>query len=781
MNSTKKIISLSVLFLFLFGTTISVLGQNNRYQEDIIVNFSFSNPVFERTSIKGNIYDVVKINNLPNTNDLGIPRLPVKSVRILLPQGREVKEIKVTTSNKVNLGTGYTLAAGTKLVPLMMNNKLLNNEVSSSEMIIKDFKTSVFEDKGVYICRGFNILHLNLYPVQYNTENGELSYFETMNILIKTEETTINRAFRGLDADYKTIQNIVDNPDCIQTYKKGLVGTHDFQEQYDYVVITNEDLKYANGNYTFEDLLDYKESLGLTTKIVTIEEIVSNSEYNVFGPWGDANSENPFYGSEITGNLEYFDNEPARIRNFIRFAYTEWGTRYVLLGGDADVIVEEDNIIPLRGLFANESGLPLNGLRDEEQDDIPSDVYYACLDGNFNYDCDDHFGECANRNDLEEIDEADLYSEVSVGRACVDSEEELSNFVSKTLQYATGGGDHYLKILFIGEYLGPLFYTPWGGDYKDLFEEYIPSYYTLEKLYDRDDPINDWNPFDLLVRLKDDPVQFINHDGHGIDNYILKLYAENIRSLRNKEHFFIYSHSCYTGSFDNYNPWYGYRENDCIAEILTAEIEYGAYACILNARYGLGSEDTIDSPSGALDGSFLKALFTENIKELGPANHYSKEDNVWRIDENGIRWCYYQTNLFGDPQLSIRDLNQPPIKPVIDGPTKVKVGESHDYLIYTTDPNGDSIYYHIDVDDGTGGQWFGPYKSGTAISINITFPQEGYVTIRVKAKDDFGGVGETAELKIQVPRTRIFRNNNIQYIFELISRLKSIFFPHNFF
>ena len=54
-------------------------------------------------------------------------------------------------------------------------------------------------------------------------------------------------------------------------------------------------------------------------------------------------------------------------------------------------VINEENIIPFRGLFANESGLPLGNLRDEEEDDIPSDVYYACLDGNFNYDCDDHF------------------------------------------------------------------------------------------------------------------------------------------------------------------------------------------------------------------------------------------------------------------------------------------------------------------------------------------------------------------------------------------------------
>jgi hypothetical protein len=771
MKNVGKLFTISVLILFLFGTTIPVFGVNNEQNEIIVLDYSFSSPLTEKITIKNEIYDRIRIDGLSNTNDLGIPRLPVKPVKILLPQGRAVEEIRVITSEENNLGTDFKLEVGGKLVPIFTTPVVINNKYVSSKTTPKQFSTSLFENKGVYNCRGFDILHLNLYPIQYHTDNGELSYFENMKIIVDTKESTINRAFRGLDADYLTVQNIVENPDCIETYKTNLVVKPVFLEQYDYIVITNDDLQNATGNYTFQDLLDFKESEGLTTNIVTVEWIVNNPDFNVFGPWGDANTSNPFYGSDITGNLEYFDNTSARIRNFIRFAYTEWGTQYILLGGDADEIVPDDNIIPLRGLFANESGLPLNGLQEEEEDDIPSDVYYACLDGNYNYDCDGHFGECADRNDADPVDEADLYSEIYVGRACVDSEEEVSNFVMKTLQYAQAGGEYLSKILFIGEYLGGLFYTPWGGDYKDEVESYIPSYYTLEKLYDRDDPNQNWNPYELLDRLDSDPVQFINHDGHGNENYILKMYDDDIRTLTNEKHFFIYSHSCLTGSFDNWNCWYGYVEEDCIAEILTAELEYGAYACILNARYGLGSEDTIESPSGALDESFLKALFTENIRELGPANHYSKEDNVWRIDENGIRWCFYQTNLFGDPHLSIKDPNLPPNKPTIDGPTQVTVGETHGYNISTTDPEDDDLYYHVDIDDGTGGQWYGPNASGEEIVVNITFTKKGYVTIYVYAKDIKGAVSETATLTVRVPRIRAFSNF---YLLNILGRFQNL-------
>lgn len=777
MINTKKLFSISVFILFLFGVTIPVFGVNSTQNEIIVLDFSFSSPILEKTTIRNEIYDRIRIDGLSSTNDLGIPCLPVKPVKILLPQGRGVKEIKVITSEKKELGSDFKVEVGGKLVPLFDTIEMVNNKDAYSNIPIKHFSTLLFENKGVYNCRGFDILHLNLYPVQYCTDSGELSYFEHMKIVVETEESTINDAFRGLEKDYLVVQNIVDNPNCIDTYKTNLAVKPVFLEQYDYVVITNEDLKNANGDYTFQDLLDYKVSKGLSTDIVTVEEITNNPDFGVFGPWGDANSSNPFYESEITENLELFDNTQARIRNFIRYAYTEWGTDYVLLGGDADVNNPDDNIIPLRGLFANESGLPLASLREEEVDDIPSDVYYACLDGNFNYDCDEHFGECADRNDVEEIDEADLYSEVLVGRACVDSEEEVSNFVMKTLTYEQMGNDPYLsEVLFIGEYLGDLFYFEFGGDYKDLIEPYIPSQYNLSKLYDRIDYY--WDPYELINILSNSPVQIINHDGHGNENYILKMYSDDIRTLTNDKHFFLYSHSCLTGSFDNWNCWYGYVEEDSIAEILTVEMPYGAYACILNARFGLGSEDTSESPSGAYDESFFKALFTENLTELGQASHYSKEDNVWRIDENGMRWCYYQTNLFGDPELSIRDPGDVrPDKPSCPtGPTSGKVKENLTYCSTTTDPNGDNVYYWFDWGDGNSSGWVGPFASGETGCASHVWDKKGSYNIKVKAKNVNGFQSVWSDtLSINIVKNKLLSKTIYLNFLKVFPRLFSIF------
>ncbi len=65
---------------------------------------------------------------------------------------------------------------------------------------------------------------------------------------------------------------------------------------------------------------------------------------------------------------------PEDIRDFIREAYNDLGIEYVLLGGD-------DNIIPAKTLWV--SGLDEGTTLYETY--MPSDLYYACLDGPFNY------------------------------------------------------------------------------------------------------------------------------------------------------------------------------------------------------------------------------------------------------------------------------------------------------------------------------------------------------------------------------------------------------------
>lgn len=642
---------------------------SNEYSlDEIIRTYHFSEPLIQTAEENGSLVHQIHIDDLPITQGAGKPCLPVKPLRFLLPKGYTVENIIVETDQPSILYESILPQKGAQLIPLQEPSEQIG--ITSATTVSEE----LYSITGTHVMKGYSILFLTLHPVTYNEEMQQLTYHPSITISIQTKPITTFNKVRNLEADRQQVSTLIENPELLPTYD--LSATNTLQEAT-YLIITNEQLKNSGLEDNFQYLLQSKIDKGLTGRIVTVEEILSDPSFSVNGTWGDNNPSNPFYQQSITEKYQRFDDAQARIRNYIRYAYMELGTQYVLLGGDGDAKDPLQNIIPARGLFANESGLPLisTGLTlAEEEDDIPSDVYYACLDGNFNYDMDEHFGESKDRNNLTMIDEADLLSEVSVGRACVDSELEVAYFVGKTLSYENREDSPFLKkILFVGEYLGFPGISAYGGNYKDLVKPYIPSEYYIETLYDRDLPYN-WNKQDMIEIINNATPHIINHDGHSYYGYNLKMHNADVDSLSNTDCFILYSHGCMAGGFDNPT---GY---DCIAERLTVETASGAFAAIMNARYGLGSENNLNSPSLALDISFFKALFTENIRQIGPANHYSKEDNVWQIDENGIRWVYYETNLFGDPELAIHD------------PSKTNIELS----VELTKPQSDGFIYLFD-------------------------------------------------------------------------------------
>lgn len=588
----------AILMLSFFGG-IKIEASN----DTLSFHYTFETPQVDMEEGKA----IVTLNGCEQ-HEINNVVLPVKTARILIPYGKGIKEIEVKRYGKKLLGE-YELK---KAEPLILNGRKI------SVSLPKDVKKA-YEMIGVYGLRGYNILVINIFPVSYT--NGRIYSYSAIDVEIKLKDSKPNPLFRGFAKDREWVSRYIDNPSILETYP-----VKNVKEQYDYLIVTAEKFRQA-----FQRFVDYKESRGIKATIVTVEEIKVNDFC-----WN---------------STPMFNDTQAQIRNFIRWAYMNWGINYVLLGGDADVMNDSSNIIPARRLYATCVGLPLATMDEELEAYIPSDVYYACLDGSFNEDMDDKWGENATGNDVSNEDEADLFAEVWVGRACVDSQREINNFINKTIAYENDFDDkHLMQVLLLGEYLGFGGEAEWGGNHKDKIKPLIPEAYNITTLYDRN---THWSKSQLAAVINEG-VNIVNHDGHGWTTYALKMNNEDLHMLHNDKYFFLYSQTCLAGSFDNWYPEEHYYEDDCFAEHLTLD-EHGAFACIMNSRYGLGRENSTDSPGMRYDYSFFKALFQENIKEVGRANHYSKEDNVWRINENGMRWTYYQTNLFGDPQVAIKE------------------------------------------------------------------------------------------------------------------------------
>ena len=64
--------------------------------------------------------------------------------------------------------------------------------------------------------------------------------------------------------------------------------------------------------------------------------------------------------------------------------------------------------------------------------------------------------------------------------------------------------------------------------------------------------------------------------------------------------------------------------------------------------------------------------------------------------------------------------NRPPEPPIIKGPTEVKPRNWYIYSLFSTDPDGDDIYYRLNYgEEYNPHNWIGPWHSGKEINISV--------------------------------------------------------------
>ncbi|RLF63691.1 MAG: hypothetical protein DRN33_03620 [Thermoplasmata archaeon] len=96
-------------------------------------------------------------------------------------------------------------------------------------------------------------------------------------------------------------------------------------------------------------------------------------------------------------------------------------------------------------------------------------------------------------------------------------------------------------------------------------------------------------------------------------------------------------------------------------------------------------------------------------------------------------------------------LDQPPSKPIVNGPTSGKIGEEYTYTAVATDPEGDDVCYLFDWGDITAETLTDYVDSGEEVSVSHVWYRKGSYTIRVRAEDTWGAKSEWATLKVSMP------------------------------
>ncbi|MBU7023016.1 MAG: S8 family serine peptidase [Theionarchaea archaeon] len=265
----------------------------------------------------------------------GEPLMPYRAARILLPQDTEVKDIKVRHGAPI-IQKGIDIPWGQP--PCTFSGpspeKVGRNEETYTSN--SPYPAELYEVTGTESFKGFSILNINLYPVQYQPLTQTVHFYSTLTVEVKFGKGAKNALYRGLQKDKEDVASLVDNPETVNTYSGPVPLTTE-----EYIIITRDDLVPI-----FNTLADHKSCYVNGTGVYTT--------------------------TYIYATYPGVDNQ-EKIRNFIIDMYTNHGTEYVLLGGDVSVV-------PFRWFYVSGTY-------------IAADMYYAHLDGTFDADADGIYAE----------------------------------------------------------------------------------------------------------------------------------------------------------------------------------------------------------------------------------------------------------------------------------------------------------------------------------------------------------------------------------------------------
>jgi len=288
-----------------------------------------------------------------------------------------------------------------------------------------------------------------IYTQPYYFTNYKIGFAEYINIFTPTtyynsgyKYTTTSISFKITTSPIKTsfvsqkdLQMyipLIENPSVLNDFN----FNHSFQPSgtqtnYDYVIITNESL-YDTFNTNFKSWKIANDDKISNIRIINISNITSDPTFYVNGSYGDAinfSNGNPWIadGEEIHDNYTLFNDTQCKIRNFIRWSYNNTNTRYVLLGGNYQ-------IVPTRYVRTHASG---DGCVTFDSDGNHScDLYYSNLH------------KCQNNDTINgwmlnpccgyPWDDIDWGIDLYVGRVLATNPQQLNYWINKTKAYVNG-------------------------------------------------------------------------------------------------------------------------------------------------------------------------------------------------------------------------------------------------------------------------------------------------------------------------------------------------------
>lgn len=602
----KKLLLLSMLLLSAFSIV--------KADETKEITLTYDKEQFSFVENNSREVTVVPVSGVAayseEENSLGIPFF---ACNVLVSGNSSYKSVAFSYE-KEKLRDNCTLAEAPRQYTTDMYGNVVEPVVTSSTKTISQnvFVKYVGESKS----GDYKILHFNVCPFEYDSTNGQLFLANKIDVKINLHDSGVAKLSGSVNCSPMLLKfpEIVVNPgDLIY---KPIHRDGDL----DYVIITSKALKSS-----FEKLADWKNMKGVRTEIVSVEDI--NNEY-------------PYATTQ------------ENIKFFLYEMYTLRGLKYAMLGGD-------DAVVPVQYCY-NKVQYP-NIQLSTETDEMPTDLYYACFDGEYSWNANSNkfLGECS--------DSVNMMPNFFLTRLPVRTPDDVEAYTEKLLAYEQCHNVSLYndEFLMCGNKLRDQGDAEQKGD--NLYENYIKPYWKGErkKFYDTNSSdfggnyvVNGKN-LQLLLERGYSYIEVISH-GYpkewlfGEDcSYDYKMAS----SLLNKGYTIITTSACLTNAFDSADIVY--KHEPCLSEAFVRNRNSGVIAYLGCSREGWFSNFNGISNLGVsmqYESQYYKNLFSPRFKDknFGKIVAFSKADMIgYCMDDNKFRWVQFGLNPVGDPEMPV--------------------------------------------------------------------------------------------------------------------------------
>lgn len=594
------------LLLFVLSLTVSAI------QKDETFNLHFSESDYSYSYDENEDLVITANDLMASYSEADEPRLPFVATNIAIPRGKRYLSSSAQCIKRL-IKSNVKLASGPMVVPTDGSVETIpQNEIVYEEKVYPKYNcrysTTTYWSNN-------SMLHFLSCPFVYDAVEKNLYFIDTIELTVTTDDQQTNVPKRAQEPNTGFLRSIAFNPEAIDETSNDIVALSDVAERIDYVIITSSALKES-----FERLLNWKRKKGLYSIITTVEDI----------------------------NSMYADGDcQLKIKKYLYDLYINHSLKYVLLGGD-------NTVVPPRGCYITYSNL------DIEHENAPADLYYACFDGNFEWN--------ANGNGLygETGDGVNFTQSVFVSRVPVRTVSDTNAFVDKLLNYEQT--PCWLEnILSCGAKLAG-YNTEGKSDAEckgdKIYEEVIEPYWngTRTKFYDTYTDFVGGADYDLT------PTNLMNELSHGYA--FMDMATHGSPTVWGLERDSLYSSmhgrmqtnicstiitttSCHTNAFDSSHVGY---PDPCLSESLIRNPHSGVVAYLGSSREGIERRGEDLGPSCQYDSQFYKNLFSPTISDknyakiVALAKAAMVTNCYWNSSE---RWLQFAINAVGDPEMPI--------------------------------------------------------------------------------------------------------------------------------